>query len=49
MDRVQYLLGSAALFLGSILVAASILFALVALVRIASDSCDLGGHSVPFV
>ena len=34
VDRAQRIMGSAALLLGSILVAAS--------VRIASDSCDLG-------
>ena len=42
MDRAQPIMRSAALVLGLILVVAIICFASVALVRIASDSCDLG-------
>ena len=42
MGRVQHIMGSAALVLGSILVAASVHFASVASVWIASDLCDLG-------
>ena len=42
VDRAQRKMGSAALVLGLILVAASVHFASVSFVRIALDSCDLG-------
>ena len=42
VERAQHVMGSAVLVLGSILVAASHRFALVAAVWIESDSCDLG-------
>ena len=42
MDRVQRIVGSAALVLGLILVAVLVRFVLVALDRFDSDSCDLG-------
>ena len=42
MDRAHCIKGSAALVLGLILVAASVRFALMALVRCDSDLCDLG-------
>ena len=42
MDKAQRMMGSAALVLSLILVAASVCFASVVSVRIALDSCDLG-------
>ena len=42
MDKAQRVERSAALLLGSIIVAASIRFASVASVQIISDLCDLG-------
>ena len=42
MDRAQRVTGNAPQILGSILVAASVRFALVALVRFDLDSSDLG-------
>ena len=42
VDRAQHIMSSAALVLGSILVAASVHFTSMDSVRIASDSSDLG-------